>query len=55
MALLQLERICAHYRGAAQPVPSDMSLSLGPQQLRVALGLSGSGETSLLNLIAGFV
>jgi taurine transport system ATP-binding protein len=55
MALLQLERISAQYPGAAEPVLSDISLSLGPQQLLVALGPSGSGKTSLLNLIAGFV
>ncbi|SDX33003.1 taurine transport system ATP-binding protein [Pseudomonas syringae] len=55
MALLQLERISAHYPGAAAPVLADINLSLGPQQLLVALGPSGSGKTSLLNLIAGFV
>ncbi|MFJ4144529.1 taurine ABC transporter ATP-binding subunit [Pseudomonas sp. NPDC089734] len=55
MALLQLERISAHYPGAPEPVLSDINLSLGPQQLLVALGPSGSGKTSLLNLIAGFV
>ncbi len=55
MALLQLERISAQYPGAAEPVLTDISLSLGPQQLLVALGPSGSGKTSLLNLIAGFV
>ena len=55
MALLQLERISAQYPGAAEAVLSDISLSLGPQQLLVALGPSGSGKTSLLNLIAGFV
>ena len=55
MALLQLERISAQYPGASQPVLTDISLSLGPDQLLVALGPSGSGKTSLLNLIAGFV
>lgn len=55
MALLQLERISAQYPGAAEPVLSDISVTLGPQQLLVALGPSGSGKTSLLNLIAGFV
>ncbi|MDB6050595.1 MAG: taurine transporter ATP-binding subunit [Pseudomonas sp.] len=55
MALLQLERIGAQYPGAVEPVLSDISLTLGPQQLLVALGPSGSGKTSLLNLIAGFV
>ena len=55
MAQLILDRIGAHYPGAAQPVLQDISLSLGPQQLCVALGPSGSGRTSLLNLIAGFV
>lgn len=54
MALLELERISAHYPGAAGPVLHDISLSLGPDQLLVALGPSGSGKTSLLNLIAGF-
>ncbi|HSC84474.1 MAG TPA: ATP-binding cassette domain-containing protein, partial [Pseudomonas sp.] len=55
MALLQLERISAQYPGTAEPVLSDISLTLGPQQLLVALGPSGSGKTTLLNLIAGFV
>lgn len=55
MALLQLERIGARYSGAAEPVLSDISFSLGPRQLLVALGPSGSGKTTLLNLIAGFV
>ena len=55
MALLQLERISARYPGSPEPVLSDISLTLGPQQLLVALGPSGSGKTSLLNLIAGFV
>ena len=55
MALLQLERIGAQYPGASEAVLTDISLTLGPQQLLVALGPSGSGKTSLLNLIAGFV
>jgi taurine transport system ATP-binding protein len=55
MAYLELERVSAHYPGAALPVLQDISLSLGPNQLTVALGPSGSGKTSLLNLIAGFV
>jgi taurine transport system ATP-binding protein len=55
MALLELERISAQYPGAAEPVLTDISLSLGLQQLLVALGPSGSGKTTLLNLIAGFV
>lgn len=55
MTLLQLERISAQYPGTAEPVLTDISLSLGPQQLLVALGPSGSGKTTLLNLIAGFV
>jgi taurine transport system ATP-binding protein len=55
MALLQLDRISAHYPGSPEPVLADISLTLGPQQLLVALGPSGSGKTSLLNLIAGFV
>lgn len=55
MALLELQRISAQYTGTTEPVLTDISLSLGPQQLLVALGPSGSGKTTLLNLIAGFV
>lgn len=55
MALLTLERISAQYPGATEPVLADISFSLGPRQLLVALGPPGSGKTSLLNLIAGFV
>ncbi|MBJ9977617.1 taurine ABC transporter ATP-binding subunit [Pseudomonas sp. S75] len=54
MALLELQRISAHYPGAATPVLDDINLTLAPDQLLVALGPSGSGKTSLLNLIAGF-
>ncbi|WP_379557541.1 ATP-binding cassette domain-containing protein, partial [Pseudomonas sp. MD332_6] len=54
MALLQLERISSQYPGAPAPVLADISLDLGPQQLLVALGPSGSGQTSMLKLIAGF-
>ena len=45
MALLSLERISAQYPGAAEPVLSDISVSLGPQQLLVAPGQSGSAKT----------
>lgn len=55
MALLELEHISAQYPGAANAVLSNLSFSLGPEQLLVALGPSGSGKTTLLNLIAGFV
>jgi len=54
MALLNLYHVHAHYPGASAPVLSDISLSLGPDQLLVVLGPSGSGKTTLLNLIAGF-
>ena len=43
MALLELERISAQYPGAPAPVLADINLSLGPRQLLVALGPSGSG------------
>ena len=54
MALLELNRVSAHYPGSPAPVLQDISLQLGPQQLLVALGPSGSGKTTLLNLVAGF-
>jgi taurine transport system ATP-binding protein len=55
MAVLQLDHVSAHYPGSAKPVLTDITFSLGPQQLLVVLGPSGSGKTTLLNLIAGFV
>ena len=54
MALLTLERISAQYPGAAEPVLSDISVSLGPQQLLVALGPSGSGKSTLARLLYRF-
>ena len=44
MALLELEHISAQYPGAANAVLSDLSFNLGPEQLLVALGPSGSGK-----------
>lgn len=54
MARLIVENIQAQYMGANEPVLTDISFSLGSDQLMVALGASGSGKTTLLNLIAGF-
>ncbi|MFH7445301.1 ATP-binding cassette domain-containing protein, partial [Pseudomonas syringae pv. tagetis] len=50
-----MARIGAQYPGAAAPVLADIKLSLGPQQLLVALGPSGSAKTSLVKLIAGWI
>ena len=54
MARLKVEHVQAQYSGAREPVLTDISFSLGSDQLMVALGASGSGKTTLLNLIAGF-
>ncbi|WP_206957844.1 taurine ABC transporter ATP-binding subunit [Trinickia acidisoli] len=54
MASLKLDRVTAHYPGAAQPVLQDISLDLSEDRLLVILGPSGSGKTTLLNLVAGF-
>lgn len=54
MAVLKLDHVSAQFPQAHQPILSDISFELGPQQFKVVLGASGSGKTTLLNLIAGF-
>lgn len=54
MAVLKLDHVSATFAHATQPILSDISFELAPQQFKVVLGASGSGKTTLLNLIAGF-
>lgn len=54
MAVLKLDHVSATFAHASQPILSDISFELAPQQFKVVLGASGSGKTTLLNLIAGF-
>ncbi|HSC80820.1 MAG TPA: taurine ABC transporter ATP-binding subunit [Chitinolyticbacter sp.] len=55
MSSLIVDRVSVHYPGAATAALSDVSLTVGAENLVVALGPSGCGKTTLLNLIAGFV
>jgi taurine transport system ATP-binding protein len=52
---LIVNQISLRYPGAAQATLQDVSLSIAPHELVVALGPSGCGKTSLLNAIAGFI
>jgi energy-coupling factor transport system ATP-binding protein len=51
--MLYLRNLTYHPAAAAQPILSDISLDLAPQQLGLIVGQSGSGKTTLLEILAG--
>ncbi len=51
MALLELKDVCKGHGGS--PVLKDFTLSIEPGQFVVVLGFSGTGKTTLVNLVAG--
>ena len=53
--LIRLEGVSLTYRGASTPVPAlvDVSLAVGTGEHLALVGRSGSGKSSLLNLITG--
>jgi taurine transport system ATP-binding protein len=57
MTELRVERAAAVYPGRNGPVAvfEDISLTVGAGRFIVALGASGCGKTTLLNLMAGFL
>jgi len=57
MAQLRVEAASVVYSGQNGPVKAldSMSLTIGPGRFVVALGASGCGKTTLLNLMAGFL
>ncbi len=57
MTELRAERVAAVYPGRNGPVPvfENLSLTVGAGRFVVALGASGCGKTTLLNLMAGFL
>lgn len=52
---LRVEQVSVFYPEQAFAALDKVSLSIGSQDLTVALGPSGCGKTTLLNILAGFV
>ena len=60
MSLLTMQNLSLAYPqsrgvGVAPDILQNISLSLGDDEFVVVIGRSGSGKTSLLNLVAGFI
>ena len=51
MAILELANVSKGHGG--HPVLKDISLSIEPGQFVAVLGFSGTGKTTLVNLVAG--
>ena len=51
MAILELNNVSKAYGGT--PVLKDITLSIEPGQFVAMLGFSGTGKTTLVNLVAG--
>lgn len=51
MAILELSNVCKGHGGT--PVLKDISLAVEPGQFVAVLGFSGTGKTTLVNLVAG--
>jgi ATP-binding cassette subfamily B protein len=50
-ATVELEGVGFHYPGAERPVLSDISLRVGPGEVTAVIGSTGSGKTTLTNLV----
>jgi len=55
MATLATEHVSVSYPGQRLAALADVSLTIGADDLAVAIGPSGCGKTTLLNLLAGFI
>ena len=52
LARVELRNVTFGYPGAATPVLSDMSLRISPGETLAVIGSTGSGKTTLVNLVA---
>ena len=52
---VQLERVSHRYRGADEDAVHDVDLDIPPGQTVAFVGSSGSGKSTMLNLVLGFV
>ncbi|WP_214109126.1 ABC transporter ATP-binding protein [Acrocarpospora catenulata] len=55
MAAVRLDRVTVRFPGTAQPAVTNVSLSCAPGEFVVLVGRSGSGKTTILNMLAGLL
>ena len=52
---IDFEHVTLHYPGQPQPAIDDLTLSIQPGQTVALVGASGSGKTSLVNLLPRWI
>ena len=51
--MFAIDRLCYHPAAASQPILSEVTFTLEPNQLGIIVGASGAGKSTLLELLAG--